>query len=141
MCRHGRQGHFIENIRGNFSKEFRVNIFHNERLFWLFNVNVGCYIFVSLWTVTKSNSITMYIKHTVYTKFKSINGYPGWRIWVSREWLLKEYYEIVNEARPLSEFPPHMIICFQKCIPYHKTIDTMQDPYYLALSVLLPGLV
>ena len=30
--------------------------------------------------------------------------------------LLKEYYEIVDEAHPLSGFFPHMLIFLQKCI-------------------------
>ena len=35
--------------------------------------------------------------------------------------MLKEYYEIVDEARPLSGFSPRMLICLQKCISNHKT--------------------
>ena len=35
--------------------------------------------------------------------------------------ILKEYYEIVNEARILSGFSPQMLICLQKCISNHET--------------------
>ena len=34
---------------------------------------------------------------------------------------LKEYYEIVDEARLLSGFFPHMLICLQKYIFNHET--------------------
>ena len=35
--------------------------------------------------------------------------------------MLKEYYEIVDEARPLSGFCPHMLIFLRKCISNHET--------------------
>ena len=34
---------------------------------------------------------------------------------------LKEYYEIVDEARPLSEFIPSPADFLQKCISNHET--------------------
>ena len=35
--------------------------------------------------------------------------------------MLKEYYEIVDEARPLSGFfSPHMLILLRKCISNHE---------------------
>ena len=46
-------------------------------------------------------------------KNEIINGHLTW---------LKEYYEIVDEARLLSGFvSPHMLISLQKCISYHET--------------------
>ena len=40
----------------------------------------------------------------------------------SEEFILKEYYEIVDEARPLSGFfPAHADFFLQKCISNHET--------------------
>ena len=35
--------------------------------------------------------------------------------------ILKEYYKIVGEGRPLSGVFPHMVIFLQKCISNHET--------------------
>ena len=41
---------------------------------------------------------------------------------ISERQSLKEYYEIVDEARPLSGlFPTHMLIFIQECIYNHET--------------------
>ena len=61
-----------------------------------------------------------------------ILGIPGNTAWLEQMFLhraplvapldLKEYYEIVDEARPLIRiFPPHILILLQKYISNHKT--------------------
>ena len=38
-----------------------------------------------------------------------------------KDTLLKKYYEIVNEDRPLSHFFLQTLICLQKCVSNHET--------------------
>ena len=57
------------------------------------------------------------------TVWKNITEWNNkFKMWWMEQIGLKEYYEIVDEARPLSGFvSPHMLIFLQKCISNHET--------------------